>query len=84
MHLKFLIFILYWSIINTVCFSYKAMRFSNTHTHTLFFNYFPFCLLQHIAAVKSLQLCPTLCDAMDSSPPGSPDHGILQARTHIE
>ena len=35
-------------------------------------------------AVKSLQLCPTLCDAMDSSPPGSPDHGILQARTHIE
>ena len=29
---------------------------------------------------KSLQLCLTLCDPMDSSPPGSPVHGILQAR----
>ena len=29
---------------------------------------------------KSLQLCPTLCDLMDSSPPGSSVHGILQAR----
>ena len=27
------------------------------------------------------QLCPTLCDTMDCSPPGSTDHGILQART---
>ena len=32
------------------------------------------------AAVKSLQLCPTLCNPMDSSPPGSPVYGILQAR----
>ena len=29
---------------------------------------------------KSLQLCPTLCDPMDGSPPGSPIPGILQAR----
>ena len=29
----------------------------------------------------SLQLCPTLCDPMDSSPSGSPVPGILQART---
>ena len=28
-----------------------------------------------------LQLCPTLCDPMDYHPPGSPVHGILQART---
>ena len=34
-----------------------------------------------IAAAKSLQLCPTLCDPIDSSPPGSPIPGILQART---
>ena len=27
------------------------------------------------------QLCPTLCDPMDCSPPGSSVHGILQART---
>ena len=33
------------------------------------------------AAAKSLQSCPTLCDAMDGSPPGSPVPGILQART---
>ena len=33
------------------------------------------------AAVKSLQSCPTLCDPIDSSPPGSPVPGILQART---
>ena len=33
------------------------------------------------AAAKSLQSCPTLCDPIDSSPPGSPIPGILQART---
>ena len=32
-------------------------------------------------AAKSLQLCPTLCNPIDSSPPGSPIPGILQART---
>ena len=33
------------------------------------------------AAAKSLQLCPTLCDPIDYSPPGSPMPGILQSRT---
>ena len=33
------------------------------------------------AAAKSLQSCPTLCDPIDSSPPGSPVPGILRART---
>ena len=33
------------------------------------------------AAAKSLQSCPTLCDPIDGSPPGSPVLGILQART---
>ena len=33
------------------------------------------------AAAVSLQSCPTLCDPIDSSPPGSPVPGILQART---
>ena len=32
------------------------------------------------AAAKSLQSCPTLCDPLDGSPPGSPIPGILQAR----
>ena len=33
------------------------------------------------AVAKSLQSCPTLCDPIDGSPPGSPVPGILQART---
>ena len=32
-------------------------------------------------AAKSLQSCPTLCNPIDDSPPGSPVPGILQART---
>ena len=50
------------------------------------------CLLQNVcvclcvcisrsAAAKSLQLCLTLCDPRDGSPPASPVPGILQART---
>ena len=35
------------------------------------------------AAAKSLQSCPTLCDSIDGSPPGSPVPGILQARTRV-
>ena len=33
------------------------------------------------AAAKSLQSCPTPCDPIDGSPPGSPVPGVLQART---
>ena len=33
------------------------------------------------AAAKSHQSCPTLCNPIDGSPPGSPVPGILQART---
>ena len=42
-----------------------------THTH----------IWHDAAAAKSLQLCPTLCNPIDGSPPGSPVPGILQART---
>ena len=38
-------------------------------------------LEQNAAAAKSLQSCPTLCDPIDGSSPGSPVPGILQART---
>ena len=38
-------------------------------------------LIAAAAAAKSLQLCPTLCDPIDGSPPCSPVPGILQART---
>ena len=36
--------------------------------------------VQSAAAAKSFQSCPTLCDPMDCSPPGSSVHRILQAR----
>ena len=38
-------------------------------------------LMWRAAVAKSLQSCPTLCDPIDGSPPGSPVPGILQART---
>ena len=39
------------------------------------------CCYNPAAAAKSLQSCPTLCDPIDGSPPGSAVPGILQART---
>ena len=40
-----------------------------------------FARVRHTATARSLQSCPTLCDPIDGSPPGSPVPGILQART---
>ena len=37
--------------------------------------------INHAATAKSLQSCPTLCDPIGGSPPGSPVPGILKART---
>ena len=48
------------------------------HIAILFSN--AFLLIMAAAAAKSLQLCPTLCDPIDGSPPGSSVHGIFQAR----
>ena len=47
---------------------------------SFFFNIYWFIYVA-AAAAKSLQSCPTLCDPIDSSPPGSPVPRILQART---
>ena len=41
----------------------------------------PLWTMTAAAAAKSSQLCLTLCDPIDSSPPGSPIPRILQART---
>ena len=41
----------------------------------------PSLLQSNAAASKSLQSCPTQCDPIDGSPPGSPVPGILQERT---
>ena len=50
----------------------------------IFFAYKNFLRVSHrhnAAAAKSLQSCLTLCDPIDSSPPGSPFPGSLQSRT---
>ena len=41
----------------------------------------PLLTVAAAAAAKSLQSCPTLCDPIDGSPPGTPVPWILQART---
>ena len=50
-----------------------AMQFSNSSFGCWF----------AAAAAKSLQSCPTLCDPIEGSPPGSPVPGSLQARTLV-
>ena len=49
-------------------------------TQPIYWGY-PTCNPSTAAAAKLLQLCPTLCNPIDSSPPGSPGPGILQPRT---
>ena len=45
-----------------------------------FFFFWPLCMAA-TAAAKPLQSCPTLCNPIDGSPPGSHVPGILQTRT---
>jgi len=68
------------------CFNWNIVCFIE-NSHACWFTY---CLNTNTlsettwlpaAAAKSLQSCPTLCNPMDGSPPGSPVPGILQART---
>ena len=66
------------------CFLYDPANFGNLITGSSAFSKssWNFCKFMEAAAnAKSLQSCPTLCDPMDGSPPGSPIPGILQART---
>ena len=68
----------YWEVFHSV----SQRMHTHTHTHRLSFPLLTihFCISRY-ATAKSLQPCPTLCDPIDSSPPGSPIPGILQART---
>ena len=56
----------------------REIRNSQKDKHYAFHLY---GVLAAATAAKSLQSCPTLCDPIDGSPPGSSVHGILQART---
>ena len=70
-----------WSIkyINTVyiCFNHQQKIYPEKNTRCILI----IILIETSAAAKSLQSCPTQCDPIDGSPPGSPVPGILQART---
>ena len=50
-------------------------RSRQVHNHNVILTYFP---VTAAAAAKSPQSCPTLCDPIDGSPPGSPIPGILR------
>ena len=51
----------------------ESLKILDKYTHAL--------KAKDAAAAESLQSCPTLCNPIDGSPPGSPIPGILQART---
>ena len=61
--------------------SYLSPRYTHIHSHTHTLTYLLMRAAAAAAAAKSLQSFPTLCDPIDSSPPGSPVPGMLQART---
>ena len=58
------------------------MRLANSDLHLRSWGIFSFKVFLYfkIPAAKLLQSCPTLCDPIDGSPPGSSIHGIFQAR----
>ena len=69
--------ILAWRITWTV----YGLTKSRTRVNDFHFHYSLNHSQASAAAAKSLQSCPTLCNPIDGSPPGSPVPGILQART---
>ena len=75
----------YWIIFSSWSHLFKLLNISKDLTSDYLFiiynksDFYP--IFQSTAAAKSLQSCPTLCDPIDGSPPGSSVPGILQART---
>ena len=55
-------------------------EFSNLHSHKTHIKHFTRGIKKERKESEVAQLCPTLCDPMDCSLPGSSIHGILQAR----
>ena len=62
--------------------NFRMLLTSPNRKPIFFSSHSPFSHLPQAAAAaaKSLQSCPTLCDPIDGSPPGSPIPEILQAR----
>ena len=73
---------------HTIYVKEKNKTFNLGTYFSMFLSFFVWTILPRVsvqmepaATAKSLQSCPTLCDPIDGSPPGSPVPGILQART---
>ena len=58
-----------------------SVQTRSSHSQSLLHDCIFYLMRLAAAAAKLLQSCPTLCDPIDGSPPGSPVPGILQART---
>ena len=72
----------FWAVLNEeLTFIIIARGKQTTTNHFFLGTCYLLCGNAAAAAAKSRQLCLTLCDPIDSSPPGSPVPGILQART---
>ena len=86
----------WWSASHMIIYRFQSYSLKSSHPHLLPQNptvcslhLCLFCCLTYRVIVtiflnsiaKSHQSCPTLCDPIDGSPPGSPIPGILQART---
>ena len=81
-----------WGCLLSNSYSLKLVKYFNTHEKIIPGHWTPrnifmividcleFQTYTAAAAAKLLQSCPTLCDPIDGSPPGSPVPGILQAR----
>ena len=71
---------------NNILWYAKIIQHLNSRAYKVLMEHRLTCLwtlysCSHAAAAASLQSCPTLCDPIDGSPPGSTIPGILQART---
>ena len=73
-----------FGILNVVMMTYmgKNLKTGYMYMHNWFLGGYLACSYQVAAATaaKSLQSCPTPCDPVDCSPPGSSVHGIFQVR----
>ena len=73
-------YVLLYSICLSLTYFTKHSTFKSIHV-TVNGNILFFSRVAMLCYAKSLQSCPTLCDPIDGSPPGSPVPGTLQART---
>ena len=58
----------------------QQLTFLEDAGHIRLYGKYIISFIPHVLSAKLLQLCPTVCNPMDYSPPGSSVHGILQAR----